>query len=218
MASLIPGDAAPAFATVDQAGAARTLDSLLEESGKLLCLYFYPKDDTPGCTKEACGFQSLAAKLREAGVLVAGCSPQNEASKAKFSKKYKLNDVILLADEEHAIAEAYGVWQKKKFMGREFMGALRCTFLVDKEKKIAKVYSKVSPAEHAAEILAFACGEGGPAAGGEGQGGGPKARAKPGAKRGTKAAAAERAASDGEAQEEPAASGARRSKRTKKAD
>ena len=147
------GTTAPAFTTTDADG--ETI-SLKELKGQKVVLYFYPKDDTPGCTKEACSFRDAWAKFKKRGIKVLGVSPDSEASHKKFETKYKL-PFTLLADKDHAIADAYGVWGEKKFMGRTYMGVLRTTFLIDEKGKIKKVFEKVKPEDHASEVLeAFA--------------------------------------------------------------
>jgi thioredoxin-dependent peroxiredoxin len=147
------GTTAPAFKTTDANG--ETV-SLKELKGQRVVLYFYPKDDTPGCTKEACSFRDAWAKFKKRGITVLGVSPDSEASHKKFETKYKL-PFTLLADKDHAIADAYGVWGEKKFMGRTYMGVLRTTFLIDEKGKIKKVFEKVKPEDHANEVLeAFA--------------------------------------------------------------
>ena len=147
------GTTAPAFKTTDADG--ETV-SLKELKGQKVVLYFYPKDDTPGCTKEACSFRDAWAKFKKRGITVLGVSPDSEASHKKFETKYNL-PFTLLADKDHAIADAYGVWGEKKFMGRTYMGVLRTTFLIDEKGKIKKVFEKVKPEDHANEVLeAFA--------------------------------------------------------------
>ena len=147
------GTTAPAFKTTDANGEAVSLKDL---RGQKVVLYFYPKDDTPGCTKEACSFRDEFAKFKKRGITVLGVSPDNEKSHKKFETKYKL-PFTLLADTDHAIAESYGVWGEKKFMGRTYMGVLRTTFLIDEKGKIKKVFEKVKPEDHAGEVLkAFA--------------------------------------------------------------
>ena len=147
------GTAAPAFKTNDANGETVSLKGL---RGQKVVLYFYPKDDTPGCTKEACSFRDEFAKFKKRGITVLGVSPDSEASHKKFETKYKL-PFTLLADKDHAIADAYGVWGEKKFMGRTYMGVLRTTFLIDEKGKIKKVFEKVKPEDHASEVLeAFA--------------------------------------------------------------
>ena len=147
------GTNAPAFKTTDANGETVSLKDL---KGQKVVLYFYPKDDTPGCTKEACSFRDAWAKFKKQGINVLGVSPDSEASHKKFETKYKL-PFTLLADKDHAIADAYGVWGEKKFMGRTYMGVLRTTFLIDEKGKIRKVFEKVKPEDHASEVLeAFA--------------------------------------------------------------
>ena len=147
------GTTAPAFKTTDADG--ETV-SLKELKGQKVVLYFYPKDDTPGCTKEACSFRDAWAKFKKRGITVLGVSPDSETSHKKFETKYNL-PFTLLADKDHAIADAYGVWGEKKFMGRTYMGVLRTTFLIDEKGKIKKVFEKVKPEDHANEVLeAFA--------------------------------------------------------------
>jgi len=147
------GSTAPAFKTNDANGETVSLKDL---RGQKVVLYFYPKDDTPGCTKEACSFRDGFAKFKKGGIKVLGVSPDSEASHKKFETKYKL-PFTLLADKDHAIADAYGVWGEKKFMGRTYMGVRRTTFLIDENGKIKKVFEKVKPEDHASEVLeAFA--------------------------------------------------------------
>jgi peroxiredoxin Q/BCP len=147
------GTTAPVFKTTDANGEAVSLKDL---RGQKVVLYFYPKDDTPGCTKEACSFRDDFAKFKKRGIAVLGVSPDSEKSHKKFETKYKL-PFTLLADTDHAIAESYGVWGEKKFMGRTYMGVQRTTFLIDEKGKIKKVFEKVKPEEHASEVLeAFA--------------------------------------------------------------
>ena len=147
------GSAAPAFKTKDANGETVNLKDL---RGQKVVLYFYPKDDTPGCTKEACSFRDAFSKFKKKGIAVLGVSPDSEASHKKFAAKYKL-PFTLLADPDREIAEAYGVWGEKKFMGRTYMGVHRTTFLIDEKGKIKKVFEKVKPEDHASEVLkAFA--------------------------------------------------------------
>lgn len=143
------GTNAPAFKTTDANGETVSLKDL---KGQKVVLYFYPKDDTPGCTKEACSFRDAWGKFKKQGITVLGVSPDSEASHKKFETKYKL-PFTLLADKDHAIADAYGVWGEKKFMGRTYMGVLRTTFLIDEKGKIKKVFEKVKPEDHASEVL-----------------------------------------------------------------
>jgi len=147
------GTTAPAFKTKDANGESV---SLKDFRGQKVVLYFYPKDDTPGCTKEACSFRDAFSKFKKQDIAVLGVSPDSEASHKKFTLKYKL-PFTLLSDTDRAIAEAYGVWGEKKFMGRTYMGVYRTTFLIDEKGKIKKVFEKVKAEEHADEVLdAFA--------------------------------------------------------------
>ena len=147
------GTAAPAFKTTDQNGESVSLKDL---RGQKVVLYFYPKDDTPGCTKEACSFRDAYSKFKKQKITVLGVSPDKETAHKKFETKYQL-PFTLLADTDHSIAEAYGVWGEKKFMGRTYMGVHRTTFLIDEKGKIKKVFEKVKPEDHASEVLeAFA--------------------------------------------------------------
>ncbi|NOT29717.1 MAG: thioredoxin-dependent thiol peroxidase [Planctomycetes bacterium] len=150
MAKLQPGDAAPDVVLPDQDGNTRKLSEL---RGKWVLVYFYPRDDTPGCTIEACGLRDAAREYSRAGITVLGISADSSKSHRKFADKFQLS-FTLLADEEKSVIRAFGAWGKKKFMGREFDGILRQSFLVDPKGKIAKVYSKVKPEEHAGEVLA----------------------------------------------------------------
>lgn len=143
------GDTAPAFVAPDQDGTPHTLD---EFEGKTVLLYFYPKDDTPGCTVEACSIRDNWGAFKKAGVVVLGVSVDPVKKHKKFADKYEL-PFTLLSDEEKAIVNAYGVWGKKKFMGREFMGTKRWSFLIGPDGKIAKIYEDVKPSEHVAEVL-----------------------------------------------------------------
>lgn len=143
------GNAAPAFSTTDAEGN----DVRLKDCrGERVVLYFYPKDDTPGCTKEACSFRDSFSEFKKRGIKVFGVSPDSETSHKKFAAKYKL-PFTLLADKDHAIADKYGVYGQKKFMGRTYMGVLRTTFLIDEKGKIKKIFEKVKPDEHAQEVL-----------------------------------------------------------------
>ena len=147
------GSIAPAFNTKDANGKTVNLKNL---RGQKVVLYFYPKDDTPGCTKEACSFRDAFAEFKKKGITVLGVSPDSEASHKKFETKYKL-PFTLLADTDRSIAEAYGVWGEKKFMGRTYMGVHRTTFLIDEKGKIKRIFEKVKPEDHASEVLkAFA--------------------------------------------------------------
>ncbi len=126
--------------------------SLEDFRGRKVVLYFYPKDDTPGCTKEACAFRDAHDEYEARGVTVLGVSPDTVASHRKFRSKYDL-PFTLLADPDHEVAERYGVWKEKSMYGRTYMGVDRTTFLIDEEGRIAKVFPKVRPEGHAAEIL-----------------------------------------------------------------
>jgi peroxiredoxin Q/BCP len=148
--ALQPGDPAPDVTLPDQDGKTR---SLTELKGQWVLVYFYPRDDTPGCTVEACGLRDSAAAYARAGIQVFGISADSSKSHRKFADKFQL-PFALLADEEKRVIRAFGAWGKKKFMGREFDGILRQSFLVDPKGKIAKVYGKVKPEAHAAEVLA----------------------------------------------------------------
>jgi peroxiredoxin Q/BCP len=144
------GDKAPAFKATTQDG--ETV-SLADFKGRYVILYFYPRDDTPGCTKEACGFRDSFAEFGKRGAVVLGVSTDSVKSHGKFADKFKL-PFPLLADEEKKVVEAYGVWGEKKFMGREYMGTHRVTFLIGPDARIRKIWPKVKPEEHAAEVLA----------------------------------------------------------------
>ncbi len=141
---------APDFALPDDAGKTRRLS---DYRGKPIILYFYPADDTPGCTKEACNFRDDYSAYVKSGVTILGVSPDSVASHVKFKEKYKL-PFPLLADEGHKVCDKYGVWGPKKMMGREYEGVLRTTFLIDPEGQIARVFENVKPAEHSTEVLA----------------------------------------------------------------
>lgn len=143
------GNTAPAFTATDADG--RKV-SLKDFRGERVVLYFYPKDDTPGCTKEACSFRDAFSEYKKRGIKVLGVSPDNEASHKKFAAKFKL-PFTLLADPDHSISDAYGTYGEKKFMGRKYMGVKRTTFLIDEKGKIKKIFEKVKPEEHAREVL-----------------------------------------------------------------
>jgi peroxiredoxin Q/BCP len=143
------GNAAPDFTATNTNGETIRLKDL---RGKKVVLYFYPKDDTPGCTKEACSFRDAFSDFRKHDIEVIGVSTDSEASHKKFTTKYKL-PFTLLADTDHSIADAYGVYGEKKFMGRTYMGVKRMTFLIDEKGKVRKVFEKVKPEEHAREVL-----------------------------------------------------------------
>ena len=148
--SISAGILAPDFVLPDENGTQRRLS---EFRGQTVILYFYPKDDTPGCTTEACNFRDDYSAYVEAGVTILGVSPDSSKSHAKFKKKFQL-PFPLLADEQHSICDAYGVWGQKKLMGREYMGVLRTTFVISPEGKIKKVFENVRPASHSVEVLA----------------------------------------------------------------
>jgi peroxiredoxin Q/BCP len=144
------GDNAPDFTLSDESGETVRLSDF---RGKYLVLYFYPKDDTPGCTTEACNFRDDIHNYRKAGVVVVGISPDSRESHNKFKQKYSL-PFSLLADEGHKVCEAYGVWGKKKLMGREYDGVFRTTFLIDPQGVIKRVFENVKPDGHSQEVLA----------------------------------------------------------------
>lgn len=143
------GEAAPDFALPSDAG---EIVRLADLRGRRVVLYFYPKDDTSGCTKEACAFRDTRPAFEDRDVVVLGVSPDDVASHEKFRDKYDLN-FPLLADADHAVAEAYGAWGKKKMYGREYEGILRSTFVIGPDGRLEKIYRKVKPAEHADQIL-----------------------------------------------------------------
>lgn len=143
------GVPAPDFTLLDDTGAPRKLS---DYRGRNVVLYFYPKDDTPGCTKEACNFRDDYSAYEKADVVILGVSPDSVQSHVKFKKKFGLQ-FPLLADEGHKVCDLYGVWGPKKFVGKEYEGVLRTTFLIDKNGDITKVYENVRPAEHSAELL-----------------------------------------------------------------
>lgn len=147
--TLTSGKKAPAFSLPDQDGKMHTL---AEYAGKYLLIYFYPKDDTPGCTVEACSLRDNWTGFSKLKIPVVGVSKDSVKSHKKFADKYHL-PFTLLADEDLKMNEAYGVWGKKKFMGREYMGTFRSSFLIGPDGKIAKVYEEVKPKDHAAEVL-----------------------------------------------------------------
>jgi peroxiredoxin Q/BCP len=141
---LQPGDPAPDFTLPDQNGDPLTLSKL---RGKNVVLYFYPKADTPGCTTQACGVRDHHADYEHAGAMVLGVSPDPVKAVSNFDRKYGLG-FPLLADSDHAVADAYGVWVEKSMYGRKYMGNERTTFVIDPEGKIAQVLRKVKPGEH----------------------------------------------------------------------
>lgn len=143
------GQPAPEFTLPDQDG---KIHSLKEYRGTWVLLYFYPKDDTPGCTKEACAIRDDFPDFGELKVKVLGVSVDSVASHKEFAEKYSL-PFTLLADEGKTVVEQYGVWGKKEFMGKEYMGTMRTSFLIDTEGAIGKIYEKVQPEVHAQEVL-----------------------------------------------------------------
>ena len=144
------GDRAPTFTAVANDGATISLSDL---SGKTVVLYFYPRDDTPGCTREACGFRDSFAVFRKYGAVVLGVSVDPVKSHVRFAARYDL-PFPLLADEDKRIVTAYGVWGEKSFMGRDYLGTHRVTFLIGPDGRIAAIWPKVKPEEHAQEVLA----------------------------------------------------------------
>ncbi len=148
MAKLSPGDKAPAFEGHDQDGGIVSLEAL---KGSKIILYFYPKDNTPGCTAEACSLRDGKRELERMGFAIVGVSPDSEKSHKGFAEKQKLNFPII-SDTNHAIAESYGVWGEKKFMGRTYMGILRTTFVIDENGTIEKIFDKVDTNRHFEQI------------------------------------------------------------------
>jgi len=146
---LKPGDKAPQFLATTQDG---SRVSLADFKGKDVILYFYPRDDTPGCTKEACAFRDEFAAFRNRGAVVLGVSIDSTKSHAKFAAKFML-PFLLLADEDKSMVQAYGVWGQKSFMGRKYMGTHRVTFLIGPDGKIKQIWPEVKPQEHAKEVL-----------------------------------------------------------------
>jgi peroxiredoxin Q/BCP len=144
------GIPAPEFELLDDTGKALKLS---EFRGKNVILYFYPEDDTPGCTKEACNFRDDYSAYEKADVVILGVSPDSVESHVKFKQKFQLQ-FPLLADVGHKVCDLYGVWGPKQFMGKEYEGVLRTTFLIDAQGIIRKVYENVRPAQHSAELLA----------------------------------------------------------------
>jgi peroxiredoxin Q/BCP len=148
MALIEPGRKAPAFSLKDQQGTAHRLS---DYAGRPLILYFYPKDDTPGCTQQACEFQEQLPALARRKAAVLGVSILDEKSKAKFATKHALS-FPLLADTDHAVAEKYGVWQEKARYGRKYMGIVRTTYLIDAEGKVARRWDTVKVDGHVGEV------------------------------------------------------------------
>ncbi|MCX7859141.1 MAG: thioredoxin-dependent thiol peroxidase [Chloroflexus sp.] len=144
------GDIAPDFTLPNEAGEPVSLSQF---RGKRVILYFYPKDDTPGCTSQACGFRDAYPAIEEKNAVVIGISPDSAKSHAKFKTKHNL-PFILLADEQHSVAEAYGVWGEKSMMGKKYMGIIRSHFVIDEEGRIAQAEVKVSPDDSVKRALA----------------------------------------------------------------
>lgn len=144
------GQKAPEFSLPDEMGEIHRLSDYL---GKPVVLYFYPKDDTTGCTTEACNFRDDYSQYEAEGVVILGVSPDTSKSHSKFKDKYHL-PFTLLADPEHKVCELYGVWGKKKMMGHEYDGVYRTTFLIDANGKIIRVFENVKPADHSQEVIA----------------------------------------------------------------
>jgi thioredoxin-dependent peroxiredoxin len=145
-----PGKKAPNFSLPDQTGKPHSLASY---AGQPVVLYFYPKDDTPGCTKESCAFQDNLPKFKKSKAAILGMSVLDSKSKAKFADKYGL-EFPLLADEDHAVMEKYGVWQEKSMYGRKYMGVARTTYLIGADGKVVKRWDGVKVDGHAEEVLA----------------------------------------------------------------
>jgi peroxiredoxin Q/BCP len=143
------GRPAPDFTLTSDSGETVSLSSL---KGSPVVLYFYPKDDTPGCTAQACGIRDAYGEFEDAGAIVLGVSPDGEASHAKFKEKYEL-PFTLLADADHAVADAYGVWGEKTFAGKTYMGVERSTFVIDPDGSVGRIFRKVKPDEHADQVL-----------------------------------------------------------------
>lgn len=143
------GQAAPDFTLASDSGEEVTLSRL---SGRWVVLYFYPKDDTPGCTREACGFRDRSAALAERGAVVLGVSPDDVDSHRRFRDQYSL-DFPLLADPDHRVAEAFGAWRERTLYGRRFTGIQRSTFLIDPQGVVRRVWRRVSPQGHADQVL-----------------------------------------------------------------
>jgi peroxiredoxin Q/BCP len=144
-----PGKKAPAFRLTDQQGNTHRLS---DYAGRPVVLYFYPKDDTPGCTKETCDFRDQLPRFTSEKAAVFGVSILDEASKARFAAKYGVT-FPLLADADHTVAEKYGVWQQKSLYGRKFMGIVRKTYLIDRDGKVARRWDNVKVDDHAEDVL-----------------------------------------------------------------
>ncbi len=144
------GSPAPDFTLMSDAGEEISLESF---RGQPVVLYFYPRDDTPGCTKQACGIRDAWGEFEKSGAVVLGVSPDSVRKHAKFRDKYEL-PFTLLADEDHAVAEVYGTWVQKSFAGKKYMGVERSTFVIDAEGNLAKIMRRVKPETHADDVLA----------------------------------------------------------------
>ena len=149
MATLVIGDMAPDFTLLSDEGTSVTLSAL---RGQTVVIYFYPKDDTPGCTTQSCGFRDNYAAIQAAGAVVLGISPDNVASHVKFKQKFAL-PFPLLADTEHTVCEAYGVWSEKSMYGKKYMGVTRSHVVVDPDGRLVDVQIKVSPEESVSRAL-----------------------------------------------------------------
>lgn len=150
MADLHVGDVAPDFTLPRSGGGTVTLSAL---RGRPVVLYFYPKDDTPGCTKEACAFRDTRQSFEATGAVVLGVSPDSVAAHNRFAEKYGL-PFALLADQDHAVAERYGAWRQRSMYGKKFMGIRRSTFLIEADGRIARIWPQVTVESHAGEVLA----------------------------------------------------------------
>lgn len=148
MSELQEGAAAPDFTLATDTGEKVSLHDM---RGKNIVLYFYPKADTPGCTTEACEFRDSFPRFGESNAVILGASPDTSQAQAKFKEKFSL-PFTLLADEDHSLAESYGVWKEKSMYGKKYFGVERTTFLIDKDGKVAKIFQKVKPAGHAQEV------------------------------------------------------------------
>ncbi len=148
------GDVAPEFELQSDSGDTVRLSDL---RGKKVILYFYPKDDTPGCTTQACEFRDRMPDIEREGALILGISPDNVRSHQKFKSKYEL-PFTLLADPDHAVAESYGAWGEKKMYGKVYEGILRTTYLIDEQGKIEQVFEKVKPKGHSQQVLSALSG------------------------------------------------------------
>jgi thioredoxin-dependent peroxiredoxin len=147
---VVEGKPAPDFTLTSDSGEPVTLSSF---RGRPVILYFYPKDDTPGCTTQACGIRDAYGEFEAAGAVVLGVSPDDERSHVKFKEKFGL-PFTLLADPDHAVADTYGVWGEKKYMGKTFLGVKRSTFVIGADGNVTKVMHDVKPASHADDVLA----------------------------------------------------------------